>query len=927
MSVNQQSKLYQKIFDLIEENKNLKFQLTNIQNNLSTQPKPSQESTLNKKIPLFGKVFEQSSLPILITDISLSEILEANNAAQKLLEYSEESIEGKAFHVLFPDVDPLKILEISSENDYKPIHKTHVYTQADEVKDIELFSGKFMQGGIEYFYHILHDVSELIQKNKKLKQSERNFRLLIHKSPLAILVTDYKGKIRYVNKKFKTLFSISNEVELNSISEWAKTAIPVEEEYKTFMGRFHYVLNEFRQMNTVLPEYLKLYTSSCEKVEVEVHYTAIGKHILLTVNDLTILRKTERKAIENFERFKKAFQLNPLPMCVTSLEDGRFIDVNRAFLKASGYEIMEVIGQTSTELQFFKDKNFRSKFKEEISESTSIMSYPIVLVNKFGDERICELSADVITINGEKVILNVILDKTEQIQDVKKKIASEKRFKDLLSQIELFAVILDKNANILYCNEYLRRRTGYSNIDLLNKNWFSIFNANNKWQERNRLYTKRIRSGKIDARHDILMIVKSGKRRIIRWNNTILRNENDEIVGVASIGRDITESTKNLKALKQAKQKAEEADKIKSVFLANMSHEIRTPLNGILGFTELLKFTNDNEQRNKFLDIINSNGKLLLSLISDIIDIAKIEANQIKIIPVEFNLNELMNNLHYQYENSGYSVRKPNIELFVNLDESLNDKQIVFDESRLKQILTNLLNNAYKFTEKGSISFGYSREEDMLRFYVSDTGRGIAKDHQQAIFNQFWQVQVSDSKVHGGTGLGLAISKALVNRMKGSIGLESEVGKGSEFWFTIPLKFAPVRDKSENTINTAQETWENKNFLLVEDDQTNIEYASTLIENKQGNVNVVNNGKVAYELLSECNNEIDVAIIDIRLPGLDGINLVKHLRANNCITPLVAFSAYAMQDDIQLALRAGFNDFIVKPVNPSTFYSVVQKYI
>ena len=232
-----------------------------------------------------------------------------------------------------------------------------------------------------------------------------------------------------------------------------------------------------------------------------------------------------------------------------------------------------------------------------------------------------------------------------------------------------------------------------------------------------------------------------------------------------------------------AKNKAEESDRLKSAFLANMSHEIRTPLNAILGFSGLLKDVFDSRDKtDEYVEIIESSGQQLLNIIDDILEISKIEAGQISISPDTININKVMRELYQLYSKQ---VELKNLKLLL-LDDYRNDFYTITDENRLKQIMCNLLNNAIKFTSEGKIQFGYKIEEDDIRFYVIDTGIGLSEEDCSIIFKPFRQVETGSTRNYGGNGLGLSISKALVEKLGGTLTVESEPMKGSSFSFTIP---------------------------------------------------------------------------------------------------------------------------------------------
>ena len=392
---------------------------------------------------------------------------------------------------------------------------------------------------------------------------------------------------------------------------------------------------------------------------------------------------------------------------------------------------------------------------------------------------------------------------------------------------------------------------------------------------------------------------------------------------------DISDRKEAENELRKAKNKAEESDRLKSAFLANMSHEIRTPMNSILGFSELLREKSDDEKaREKYINIINQKGNHLLQIINDIIDISKIEAGQLNIKKHNFNLNELINDLFETYRAELNSNDKDSIELIPHYVLPKNYSEIFSDRTRLYQILSNLLSNAVKFTEKGSIEFGYTiKDKKYLEFFVKDTGIGIPKDKLNTIFERFTQSFQKGKKLYGGTGLGLAVCKGLVELLDGRIWVESAEEKGSAFYFSI--EFENVLSKEESakkavTIKTA--SWKGKKILLVEDDEFSIAYFSEIIKKTGAELIIATDGKKALELFSDGNN-IDLVLLDIQLPEMDGYEVAQKIRKSNKNIPIIAQTAYAMIEDKQKSIEAGCNDYITKPIRKADFISLSSKYL
>jgi PAS domain S-box-containing protein len=380
--------------------------------------------------------------------------------------------------------------------------------------------------------------------------------------------------------------------------------------------------------------------------------------------------------------------------------------------------------------------------------------------------------------------------------------------------------------------------------------------------------------------------------------------------------------------LQQTYEKLKESDRLKSIFLANISHEIRTPMNGIIGFANLLNQPDLPEQkRNHYIDIINKSSNQLLHIIEDIVDISKIEANQLQITFMPFDVNEMISELHTIYTRELSAGGKEDIRL-MPIYGVANDFKIISDGLRIRQIMTNLINNAIKFTEKGYIKFGYEIEgPQFMKFFVEDTGIGIDKSMFEVIFEPFRQVDEGDTRKYGGAGLGLTISRGLVQLLKGEIWLDSLKGKGTTFFFKIPYNIYNGNDYETDSMPLKDQKidWSNKSILIVEDDNMNYEFLEALLSPTAVFIDRAKNG---IQALMMCEKKTyDLIIMDIRLPMLDGIKATKQMRKAGIKTPIIAQTAYAMMNDRDKCIESGCDDYIAKPVNKNLLFKILSKYI
>lgn len=453
---------------------------------------------------------------------------------------------------------------------------------------------------------------------------------------------------------------------------------------------------------------------------------------------------------------------------------------------------------------------------------------------------------------------------------------------------------------------------GKTDYDFVDKELADFFRLNDKIA---------MEAGKPSTNEEEITFASDGHTEFLETIKTPLYNQNNEIIGVLGVGRNITKTKEYERNLITAKEKAEESDRLKSAFLANMSHEIRTPMNSILGFTQILKSGDVSEkERQEFLDIINSSGNQLLAIISDIIDISKVDANQIRIHKTSCNINSILDDLYAKFS---ITIVSPNVTLSIHKGLNNIESNIKTDKNRLTQILSNLLENAIKFTKKGTIEFGYTIKDKNLKFFVKDTGYGIAKKNQQLIFERFSQAEQKHTFV-AGTGLGLSIVKELLKLLGGEIWVVSEIGKGATFYFTIPLIFQ--KQPKITTTSKAQFNNIKINVLIAEDNLPNFLYLKSLFSKYNYQILHALNGAEALKLFNK-NKTIDLILMDLKMPVMDGLETTREIRKTDKNIPIIALTAFAMENDREKAIEAGCNDYISKPVSNEKLIEIIHKNI
>lgn len=395
--------------------------------------------------------------------------------------------------------------------------------------------------------------------------------------------------------------------------------------------------------------------------------------------------------------------------------------------------------------------------------------------------------------------------------------------------------------------------------------------------------------------------------------NPVMDEENN-IIGVVLKKEDVTKQKEAENELRLAKEKAEQSDRLKSAFLANMSHEIRTPLNAIVGFSGLLMNAENPEEKEEYLNIINGNNDLLLQLINDILDLAKIEAGTLEFVDSEVDVNQLFSDIEQT------SRLKASEDVQVSFVEKIPHATIITDRNRLSQVITNFINNAIKFTSEGSIQFGYHRQDHTIYFYVTDTGCGIAENEVNSVFNRF----VKLNSFAQGTGLGLSICQMIIKKLGGDIGAKSQLGKGSTFWFTLPESSLKI-DKQEIPVsktNAAPITKPSQKMtlLIAEDNESNFTLFNVML--KEYNILHAWNGQEAIELYHK--HHPDMILMDLKMPVMNGYEATAEIRKEDSHIPIIAVTAFAFAEDEERVKKSGFNAYLAKPVKPVELKRIIN---
>jgi len=539
----------------------------------------------------------------------------------------------------------------------------------------------------------------------------------------------------------------------------------------------------------------------------------------------------------------------------------------------------------------WKNESYRLPLNELIKKSIYIIE---LLRSDLGNRKVDSM-------NGKNIRILVIDDNQENLTSLKAVIAE---------------MIPDANVFTAMC--------GNTGIELAQIMSMVKVNEAADHQRHDETYLAKLISERTIEIENELLQRKKTEEELRKANQKLKQTQIATLNLLEDLKIEMTAREKSEAALITAKEKAEESDRLKSAFLANMSHEIRTPMNGIIGFSGLLGDSDlVAKDRDHYIRIINDNCQQLLHIISDIIDISKIEAGLVEPEPTEFCLNDLMDSL---YENYRLKTLDKGLRLNLYKDLVCDACSILADQGKLRQVIENLLTNAIKFTKEGEINFGYRLKQNIILFYMEDTGIGIAPQHQEAIFSRFWQVETGLARQYGGTGLGLSISSAYVTQMGGEIKLKSTLGKGSCFTFTLPYKQSGKLSITRTSSKGISSFFKGKTILIVEDEPDNFELLNIILGRKKFNILHAWNGKEAIQIFEE-HPEIDLVLMDFKLPDITGQEITKALLEKRSSVPVIATTAYAMSGDREKAIQAGCVDYIPKPIRSEELVMMLSGYI
>jgi PAS domain S-box-containing protein len=639
--------------------------------------------------------------------------------------------------------------------------------------------------------------------------------------------------------------------------------------------------------------------------EVELYHPVAG----IAGNNVKDVYKESPSVLEIIERSE--IESEGTSLCTLNASDGR--EINRISTIATFYRVP--LGNTYWTILIFTPEKEVYQTLKSFRNRLYLLSILIAIV--------------FITFFYLSFKANTILKEEKKRKALENIIEeSEKRFSTIFELSPAGIILIDKNGKVMEVNSSFCETIGYTKSEIKGKN-IRLFASPGNVDEIDQNIQK-ILSGQT-LRHEVNNIKKDGTKCVVEIYETMILLPDGQ-PGILTVSNDITDKKIAQTELINAKEKAEESDRLKSAFLANISHELRTPLNAIIGFSNLMAETSHDEETVANSNIIYKSGMHLLTLVEDIFDTAQIETGQIKIINEKVDIVAILQEVHDIVYGEILKENKLSIELILNLNFQPENRYVVTDSRKLKQVFINLLRNSLKFTDKGVIEFGFSKlidtGENILQFFVRDTGIGIDKKDHEVIFNTFRQLDDARTRKFGGMGIGLSIAKKLIEKLGGKIWLESEKGSGAVFFFTLPCSIKmEYNDKpvvSDKSI--AGSEFPGKTILVTEDEISNFNLLNIILTKLKITVLWAKNGIEAVDL---CKNvpEINLVLMDIKLPLMNGYEATKKIKSIRPNLPVIAQTAYATSHDKEEATKSGCDDHIAKPIQKNHLYEILNRYL
>ena len=891
----------------------------------------------NKTIQI-KNVFNNNEGKPFTFDLTFSKSIHTQNFPNIfLIQFSEDKIVDEDYikieNVPFDEISTQRLIDL--EEDLR-INKTELQNVVEELETSNeelqssneelMASNEELQSTNEELQSVNEELytvnSELQQKNKELELLYNDMNNLLNSTDIGTLFLDRELRIRKFTPALNKHFNLQ-DTDLNRlISSFTSNFDEVTR--KNIIGNSKKVLSELITIENEVQDFEgNIYL---ERISPFVTVDKKIDGVVITFIDITTLKNFEKEIVDTKELYELAAEATGIALWDWNLEEDISIGNSKwhdlfCFGKnqqVNGDWIREIFIENADKKNNLIDTYFNGKNDKFTFE------------HKFYNPK---LKKDIWIETTAKIIERRILDKPKRITGVSQDITERKmaefnllQYRQAMDSSTEAISMNNSKGEFIYINKAFTALFGFTLKDLKSVQIRKKLYEDPKFLET--IYTELFKGNSMNI--ELKMHNKVGGTIDVNLTADVIKDANETIVGYVNIFSDITEMKAAQQGLIEAKFRAEEANNHKNVFLANMSHELRTPMNGVIGFANLLNDSDLSESnKSKYISIINNSSKQLLTLIDDILDISKIEADEFNIVKNVFKPSELIEELLVVFNQFKINHSKTGVNFKAKVPKAVKDILILSDRNRLSQVLTNLLSNALKFTHEGTIEFGYTVSKARVNFYVNDSGIGIPEDKQSEIFERFKQVKFKKSELYGGTGLGLAICRGIVEILGGEIQVKSKVNIGSQFSFYIPLELIEGVSLKPEVIEVVPKSFDFKDkcVLIVEDNSIIKKYLQTILLKNEFKLFTANNGLEAVNIYKESGSEINLVLMDLGMPIMDGYVAAEEILKLNPAAIILAQTAYVGKEEQEKCYKIGFKGFVPKPVDRETLLKELNHYL
>jgi PAS domain S-box-containing protein len=859
-------------------------------------------------------ILENSLNEIYVFDYYSWKFEYANQGAIRNIGYSIEELKNMTPLDIKPALDREsfeKLLEplISGERS-TVIFETYHRRKDGSTYPVEVHFQIQQEYGHRFFLTVINDISERKQVEEELIITEQKYTELFNSVNEAIFLCNPDNtEIVDVNNAVLKMFGYSSNEEVlgRKIIDLCQSE------------NFNYD-NLLEEIKNLTYESTQRFEWKCVHkkghffwLDITIKHAILGnKKLLIAIGrDITENKVVVEELQKSEEKFRSIFEDHAAVELIINPVNATIVEANKAASLFYGYSLDEFKNMPLDQINVRTIEQIKSSIQAVYNNENFFFEIQHKLAN--GEIRDVEVYSSKIMIGNDAFLHSIVHDVTQKKQIQKALSESEERFR-LAFKISPDSININRMADGMYVdvNDGFCKIMGYTREEIIGhttaelKIWVNL--------EDKEFLLKELKEKGACENLEAQFRCKNGTILTGLMSARIIMLQG--IPHILTVTRDITSRKEMENQLIEAKEKAEESDRLKTAFLHNISHEIRTPMNAIIGFSDLLRNQDiSNERKTKYINIIINSSKQLLSIVNDVLEISRIESNTVPIHLSVFNINELLEEL-YQL----FAPKMNKIKLSLHSPLPSSNAYIEGDKEKIEQVLTNLLNNSYKYTSEGFIQYGYDIVGSNIQFFVKDSGIGIPENDHQRIFERFYQSNLSVAQIKGGSGLGLSIAKSLVEIMGGKIWLESQPGVGTSFYFTTPYRSIHL---SSNSSSVDSVSLNKLKILVVEDNISNYEYLQNLLTLYGAKIEWAKTGIEAIDMAEK--NNYNVILMDIKLPEMDGYEATKIIKKKMPLIPIIALTAFSLPEDIKVAEEAGCDAFLTKPVNKEDLFKQILK--